>query len=220
MSDIKKTNGERMEFYRRNLPHWQPMGAEFFITFRLAGSFPKEAVELLKNKRKEFRENNRNSDLTAEERGQFDAEIFKTYEHLLDNPSSGPVWLSNKNVAEIVVDSIHFYDEQNFELYAFSIMSNHVHLVIRHIKENYDVDLPVTGIMKLIKSYTGKECNKILKRSGQFWQSESYDRVIRDQEELEKVIQYTLNNPVNAKLVKNWREWPFTYCKPEFVESK
>jgi REP element-mobilizing transposase RayT len=92
--------------------------------------------------------------------------------------------------------------------------------VIRHIKENYDVDLPVTGIMKLIKSDTGKECNKILKRSGQFWQSESYDRVIRDQEELEKVIQYTLNNPVNAKLVKNWREWPFTYCKPEFVESK
>jgi len=138
---------------------------------------------------------------------------------LLDNPTSGPVWLSNDDVAQIVADTLHFYDRRNYDLYAFSIMSNHVHLVFRHNVENYDVDFPVTGTMQSIKSFSGKECNKLLKRNGKFWQAESFDRFIRDEEELDRVILYTLNNPVKANLVKNWRDWPFTYCKPEFIES-
>ena len=208
-----------MDFYRRNLPHWQPKGAEFFITFRLAGSLPKEAIDQLKQKSKEFREKCRNTNLTAEKRNQFEAKLFRICDHLLDNSSSGPVWLSNDNVAQIVTDTLHFYDRQRYDLYAFSIMSNHVHLVLRHIQKNYDVDLPVTVIMKLIKSYTGKECNKLLKRNGKFWQNESFDRLIRDDYELENVISYTLNNPVKANLVSDWRDWPYTYCKPEFAES-
>ena len=98
-------------------------------------------------------------------------------------------------------------------------MSNHVHLVVRHLEEAYDVEYPVTGFMKSIKSFTGKKCNKLLKRTSKFWQNESFDRLIRDDDELEKVILYTLNNPVKAKLVNNWRDWPYTYCKPEFAES-
>jgi len=208
-----------MDFYRRNLPHWQPKGAEFFITFRLAGSLPKEAVEQFQQKRKIFRDKCRNGNLTADETSQFEAEIFKAYDQLLDNPTSGPVWLSNDDVAQIVADTLHFYDRRNYDLYAFSIMSNHVHLVFRHNVENYDVDFPVTGTMQSIKSFSGKECNKLLKRNGKFWQAESFDRFIRDEEELERVILYTLYNPVKANLVKNWRDWPFTYCKPEFIES-
>ncbi len=29
-----------MEFYHRNLPHWQPHGASIFLTWRLYGSLP------------------------------------------------------------------------------------------------------------------------------------------------------------------------------------
>jgi putative transposase len=43
-------------FYRRSLPHLQPVGATFFVTFRLAGSIPKikilelqEGFEEIKN---------------------------------------------------------------------------------------------------------------------------------------------------------------------------
>ena len=208
-----------MDFYKRNLPHWQPKGAEFFITFRLAGSLPKEVIDQLKQKSKEFREKSRNNDLNTEERSQLEAKLFRSYDYLLDNSSSGPVWLSNENMAQIVADTLLYYDRQRYDLYAFSIMSNHVHLVVRHLEEAYDVEFPVTGFMRSIKSFTGKECNKLLKRNGKFWQAESFDRLIRDEEELENVILYTLNNPVKANLVSDWRDWRFNYCKPEFAES-
>ncbi len=71
--------------------------------------------------------------------------------------------------------------------------------------------------MKNIKSYTAKEANKILGRSGKFWQNESYDRVIRDEKELENKIKYTIYNPVKSGLVSDWKHWPYTYCKPEFI---
>jgi hypothetical protein len=41
--------------------------------------------------------------------------------------------------------------------------------------------------------------------------------VIRDEEELENVIFYTLNNPVKAKLISAWEDWPYSYYKPEFL---
>ncbi|HEX6982417.1 MAG TPA: transposase, partial [Balneolaceae bacterium] len=110
-------------------------------------------------------------------------------------------------------------DKEHYDLYAFTIMPNHVHLVFRHLNISKSSEYGVTSIMQSIKSYTALECNKVLGRKGVFWQSESYDRVIRDQNELEKTIRYTLNNPVKAGLIDHWQEWSYNYCKPEFKES-
>ena len=208
-----------MDFYRRNLPHWQPNGAEYFVTFRLAGSLPRTVIEKLKEQRDRFISKNKSSDSYLKDKVAFEAHLFKTYDQLLDKAATGPVWLKNEHIAKIAIESIHFYDQKLYDLYAFVIMSNHVHMVFRHLKENHEIDFPVTDIMKSIKSYTGKESNKLLDRSGQFWQCESYDRVIRDDLELENVILYTLSNPVKANLITNWKDWPFSYCKPEFRES-
>lgn len=74
--------------------------------------------------------------------------------------------------------------------------------------------------MESMKKFTARKCNSVLNRTGNsFWQAESYDHVIRDADELEKVIRYTLYNPVKAELVKDWRDWPHSYCKPEFAEQ-
>ena len=67
--------------------------------------------------------------------------------------------------------------------------------------------------MHSLKSYTSNECNKILKRTGSFWQHESYDHVVRNEEELNRIIHYTLNNPIKAKLVDNPEDWKWSYCK-------
>jgi hypothetical protein len=52
-----------------------------------------------------------------------------------------------------------------------------------------------------------------LGRQGAFWQDESYDRVIRDSEEFDRVISYVLENPVKAGLVSEWGKWPWSYLK-------
>jgi hypothetical protein len=46
---------------------------------------------------------------------------------------------------------------------------------------------------------------------GACWQHESYDHLIRSAAELERIIAYTLNNPVKAKLVKDWQDWLWNY---------
>jgi REP element-mobilizing transposase RayT len=53
----------------------------------------------------------------------------------------------------------------------------------------------------------------ILGRTGAFWQDESYDHVIRDNAELERVIQYVLYNPVKAGLTDEWTKWKGSYYK-------
>lgn len=104
-------------------------------------------------------------------------------------------------------------------------MSNRIHLIFRHINSTGSKDkskannYPVTAILHSIKSYSALECNKILGRSGKLWQSESSDRVIRNQDELENCMWYVLNNPVKAGLVDQWWDWPFTYCNSKFVKS-
>lgn len=210
-----------MEFYKRNLPHWHPPNAEFFITIRLANSLPKSAVKKLKYQRDFLRETNHTPSNIQEK-------IFKKYEQLLDKAHYGPTWLSNPEIADIVASSIKYRDNKIYDLYCFCIMANHVHLIFRvkqteakipNNKKSKNHPTFLTKILQELKRYTAREANKILGRSGQFWQRESYDRVIRNHEELEKTIVYVLNNPVKANLVRHWKDWPYSYCKPEFLDN-
>jgi REP element-mobilizing transposase RayT len=227
-----------MEFYKRHLPHWQPEGAEFFITFRLTGSLPKEVIARIKNERnillKEAKYKidssgilpgqQRESDKMSDLRVTIQQKIFKKYDLLLDNAKSGPTWLQKKSVATVVQEALHFYDNKAYDLYAYCVMPNHVHVVFKHLGVNEEMNelndvYPITKILHSIKSYTALECNKILARTSAFWQSESYDRVIRDQDELENTIRYTLTNPVKTGLISDWEQWSHTYCKPELIET-
>ena len=71
-----------------------------------------------------------------------------------------------------------------------------------------DAESPLTKIMHSLKSYTANEANKILNREGRFWQRESYDHWVRDHEELARIAEYIVQNPVHANLVANAWDWP------------
>ncbi|MBD3617136.1 MAG: transposase [Gracilimonas sp.] len=206
-----------MSFYRRNLPHWQPIGGDYFITLRLAGTLPKEIIEKL-NKEKVRLLQDGNGD-KKDLRTKINRRIFKKYETILDKAERGPTWLKSVEIADIIKESLHFRDNKDYELYAYCIMSNHVHFVFRHLsnklKQKND-EYPITDILASFKKYTSRLCNEKLDRTGNsFWQAESFDHVVRDSDELERVILYTLHNPVKAGLTDNWRKWPHSYCKKE-----
>jgi REP element-mobilizing transposase RayT len=67
--------------------------------------------------------------------------------------------------------------------------------------------------MHSLKRRTATESNRVLQRRGQFWHRESYDHIVRDEKELNRIRNYVLNNPVKAGLVERWQDWPWTYCK-------
>jgi len=178
-------------------------------------------MEELRKLREEFRKRNEPDD--SYKRKTFQREIFKKYEKALDEGSTGPTWLEKPAVAKLVQGAIHYRDSKEYDLYAYCIMSNHVHIVFEYLEKDFLEDskkeYPITDILRELKRYSAYESNKILNRTGAFWKPESYDRVIRDEDELENTIRYTLNNPVKAGLIDHWEEWPHTYCKPEFVDT-
>lgn len=166
------------------------------MTFRLKDSLPQKVIQQLKKEQKLIKDDTQDLlNLTASEKAKRN-KIFKRYEELLDTAGFGPTWLQKEDVAEIVKEAILFRDERNYNLYAFTIMPNHVHLDISG--EDNLAMFPITKTVGELKSFSALKCNKLLKRSGAFWQSESYDHVIREGDDLERIIKYVLYNPVKA----------------------
>jgi len=86
-------------------------------------------------------------------------------------------------------------------------MPNHVHAVVSLTKDAP----PLADTLQRLKGYTALQANKLLERSGQFWQRETYDHLVRSGEEMARIIAYVVNNPVKAGLVERWEQWPYTY---------
>lgn len=228
-------------YYKRNLPHYQPAGYTYFVTFRLNGSLPVQIIKQLKDEREKQLKvisGLSNKTFRLNEYRKYQSVYFGKFDKLLDASDYGPTWLKEKEIAQIVKDAIHFYDNKKYDLICYTIMSNHVHQVFtpivgrdlsrppeqvdsslqNNIDMNVDLQFPiVTDILRLIKGSTARECNKILNRSGSFWQHESYDHAVRDYDELQRTVEYVLNNPVKASLCEKWEDWKWSYCNFNYL---
>ena len=99
------------------------------------------------------------------------------------------------------------------DLYAVVIMPNHVHMVLSVLRDNEGWPFSIPEIMRRIKGRSAIEINRILNRSGPVWNRESFDHVIRHNESLEEKIDYVVQNPVRAGLVKDVSEYPWVFWK-------
>lgn len=207
-------------YYERQLPHLQPPGATLFVTFRLANSIPITVQRELRT------ETDRLNALYAtitdsEERERFVSQeqrrLFGKWDNTLHTVHYGPTWLQNSQVANLVVESLHYRDGRVYTLGTFCIMPNHVHVVFTPLRKSDGTYHAIAAIMHSLKRYTARQANLVLGRTGTFWQHESYDHVIRSAAEGQRILTYVLNNPVKAGLVQEWGEWPWSYCSPDFV---
>ena len=207
---------EPKTYYRRHLPHYQPLEGEYHVVFRLTGSLPAEVIERLRVERDIERKRAATLTNAARDRPEklrLNTAYFTKFDKLLDRASPGRRWLADKRVAALVTEAIHYRDKKQYDLYAFTVMPNHVHIVFATVRRADCPTYTVTQILQKLKWNTALKANRILNRWGAFWQDESYDHVIRTDEELERTIWYVLNNPVQAGLVRSWEEWPWTYWK-------
>ncbi|ALW86634.1 hypothetical protein AUC43_17045 [Hymenobacter sedentarius] len=183
-----------------------PPGEVVFLTFRLAGSLPRTVVEHLQAEielaRQRF-EVEPAQLYAAQKRyfGRFDAQLNKG--------EYGPTYLRQPAVAALIAESLRYFDGMGYDLRCYCLMPNPVHLVMRVLEEAP----PLVKTLQRLKSYTATQANKLLGRIGTFWQAESYDHVVR-KGELERVLAYVVENPVQAGLVEDWEQWPYTYQAP------
>jgi REP element-mobilizing transposase RayT len=190
-------------FHRRNLPHLYFSDGIYFITYRLADSLPSDKVAEVK--------------AIILDKKLDDSEKFKKllerYDKILDGGLYGSKHLANSEIVEICKYTLHFQDGIEYKLICYCIMPNHIHLVFELIGGSKGI----SKLMQSIKRISARKANRILKKTGKFWQDESYDRLVRDEKELFFIIRYVLMNPVSAGLVTNWIDWKYKYCLPDYI---
>lgn len=207
-------------FYRRNLPHWQPPNATIFLTWRLHGSLPKEVLARLKTFEMQIRSQSTSVDEDLQDRTMRQhKQIFARYDRMLHEDAIGPQWLADDRLAALVVDSLFFHSDKLYNLLAYVVMSNHVHVLLHPLKveesdQNQAVEdaepqyVLLRNITKSLKGYTAWKANQILARTGQtFWQTESFDHWVRNQAEMERIIDYIESDPVRSELVAKPEDW-------------
>jgi REP element-mobilizing transposase RayT len=169
-------------FYTRKLPHIYEIGRPLFITWRLHGSLPRNR---------------------AFPQAATSGQVFLAMDRLLAEASTGPLYLKRPDFARMMMEAIHYRDPIQYVLHSFVVMPNHVHMLITP-RTN------VTATMQSLKRFTARQANRTLGLTGEpFWQDESYDRQVRNDEEFDRIAQYIEMNPVRAGFVTRPEEFPW-----------
>jgi len=137
---------------------------------------------------------------------------IKAYDDLLDAARNPSVDLSRTENTEIIIQALRFWESKKLTNTAFTIMPNHVHWVFQLFeKDTEGKPVYLQDILQSIKRFSSNQINKAENREGTLWQKESFDTTIRDEKHLYYAIRYTLQNPVKAGLVADWRNWKGTW---------
>ncbi len=203
-----------------DLPHWQQPGATYFITYRTIDSISVAARNriiaqrddwLLRQKIDPTRTDwhKQLATLPQQSRDTFRRTVAIAFEDALDK-LAGECVLKRSKLNELVAENLRHFDGDRYQLGGFVVMPNHVHVLVRMF--------PETDMLKQCfrwKHYQANSVNKQLKRTGHFFQAESFDHLVRDEAHFMKFRRYIEKNPSKAKL----REGEFALYMPEMAES-
>ena len=178
-----------MPTYRRRLPHISLPGTPTFLTWCLHNALPP------------------NRYFPA------DAKLidFPTYDRRLDMATTGPQFLSLPPIATLLTNSLHHAANvmNLYTLHAWVIMPNHVHILVTP-------QVPLSRLTHSLKSYTAHQAKSLLPPSPTpFWQSESYDHLIRSPHEFRAIQHYIEQNPVTAGLALTPESYPHSSATPK-----
>lgn len=194
--------GEFETYKGRYLPHWDVEDGIYFVTFRLANSLPASKLrELSDEYRRRVRRLTTQDDVDAEELAAFAFEYYLSNVDVELDESGGACHLAQPEVAEMVSDSLEYFDGDRYTLYGWVIMPNHVHVVFQRTAE-----WSLSEVVGAWKSYTAHEARELVDYGESFWQGGYFDRLIRTKTEFRDTLQYVWRNPEEAGLGEwEWR---------------
>lgn len=111
---------------------------------------------------------------------------------------------------QLVAAHIQAGNERFYRLAAAVVMPDHVHLLLRPLP-GYDL----SRIMKGIKGVSARLVNRSRQTTGQIWQNESWDRIVRDSAEFDEKLRSMADNPIKAGLAKSLDDYVGWCCNGE-----
>jgi REP element-mobilizing transposase RayT len=192
-----------------NLPHWRQEGVTYFVTFRLADSLPQAKLKQWTEERDEWME--AHPDPHDE---QTRAEYYRMFPERLQNwldAGHGSCVLALPTVKKLVADALRHFDGDRYRLIEYIVMPNHVHALVAPQGEH-----TLSDILHSWKSFTAHEILKVDEASrlvpkrqrtsrdgsstlvNRVWQQESFDHIVRNAAQMERIRQYIRDNPREA----------------------
>ncbi|MFN8002819.1 MAG: transposase [Acidobacteriota bacterium] len=182
-------------YSRGYFPHFDGEGTTQHVSFHLCDALPQHVLARWREELKLLPEK------------EADLERRKRIQDFLDS-GYGACWLRDDRLAEEVEKSLLHFDAERYVLHAWCIMPNHVHTLFTP-----EPGFAMSKISHSWKSFTANQCNKLLGRSGQFWEHEPYDRYIRNEQHFGKALAYIENNPVKAGLCEKPEDWRWSSAR-------
>lgn len=181
-----------------HLPHLSKPGGVYAINFRLADSLPKTVLDAWKTERARLLRTAESAAAEPIAIADYDRLFSERVEKYLDQ-GHGACWLRRPDIAALIDTQLQHFDGERYHLLAWCVMPNHVHALIQ--------PLPGHGLPDILhswKSYTATQANHLLGRNGPFWQTEYYDHLVRDANDLGQQADYAFFNAANADIL-DWR---------------
>jgi REP element-mobilizing transposase RayT len=116
--------------------------------------------------------------------------------------------LTRGDLGAEVVSALKAYDGARYWLYDYVVMPDHVHAILQPIVAEGKTE-PLWRIMQNLKSWLARRINALVGRSGPVWLEETYDHIVRDQDDYEGVAAYIFHNPTTAGLIEDPAAWPW-----------
>jgi hypothetical protein len=176
---------------QRRGPHWRQDGKLYFVTWRQADSIPREQREEIERERAAWQERHSGVPLELLPEGSRRAYLrlyHKRVQQFLD-AGYGSCVLKQKAALDIMLTALHHFEGSRYRLGSFAVAGNHVHVLVTPFP---GIDL--SQVQHSWKSFTANAINKALGLNGPLWRPESYDRIVRDQNELERIEDYILGH--------------------------
>ena len=126
---------------------------------------------------------------------------------------------SNTQVAELFLNLLNKITNQfHYECIAYSLLPDHIHLLIQLSQENPNFSLPIRELKRLF-SVSYKRLNPLLPLPNSsrqkhhettIWQRRFWDHVIEDERDLERHLNYIHFTPVKHGFADNPTQWPWS----------
>jgi REP element-mobilizing transposase RayT len=191
--------------YYRKLPHWDQPGVMVFLTWRTVDSIPEATLQRWRVERAGWLRRHgidpladdwrqRLRALPAAARREYHVHFTSAWMECLDE-CHGECVLRRPELSAIVAENLLHRDGSDYELSDFVVMPNHVHALAQFRSEGGMQDC-----CRDWKHYTARKINSALGQSGQFWQTESFDHLVRSPEQFQYQRGYIERNPSAAGL--------------------
>jgi len=118
------------------------------------------------------------------------------------------VELTDPPIASMLIQALKYFDGTRYLLFDYTVMPDHVHMILKPAVASGRSE-SIKHIMRCLKGWTAKGINDAAKRTGEVWQEDTYDHIIRNQEDYVEKAKYIFENPKRAGLIENPADWPW-----------